>query len=268
MTNLAALLEARNLSFAYEPAKPILRGVDLKLRSGEVVALLGPNGSGKSTLLSCLTGHLRGGGEVRLAGNNLARLPRRAVARQLAYLPQFPTFEPGQSVGDVLRIGRAPYLGAFGIESNNDLEIARQTAQRLQLQDMMNRPMDELSGGQRQRVFIGRCLCQQPQALLLDEPTTGLDLRHQAELCRLVQTLSRDNNIAILMATHDLNLAGAIADRILLLDDGAIVRQGVSSDVLHPETLHGVYGVRMHRIEAAGEAPALRMEWLSAPDQP
>src|SRR5204863_2343542 len=123
---------------------------------------------------------------------------------------------------EVLRLGRAAYWGAFGIESPRDAEIVREIATLLELGDLLNHRMDELSGGQRQRVFVGRCLVQEPAAMLLDEPSTFLDLRHQVELCALLKKLSRERNIGVLMASHDLNLAGGFCDRLMLLHDGAI----------------------------------------------
>src|SRR4051794_12548160 len=254
------LLTARDLTFAYAADRPVLRGISLALGAGEVVALLGPNGSGKSTLLRCLLGQLNCQGEVLWDGKPVHAWRRKDLARRVAYLPQSPASEPDQTVADVLRLGRAPYWGAFGLESERDIRVVHDVARQLELTDLLSRPLGELSGGQRQRVFLGRCLAQQPRAMLLDEPNTFLDLRHQVELSRLLKTLAAEQGIAILMASHDLNLAGAFAGRLALLDDGAVAATGSPADVLNPELLHRVYGVPMQRVEQAGCAPAVLPE--------
>lgn len=247
------LLVARNLQFSFGH-RAVLKDVSLKLNAGEVVALLGPNGAGKSTLLRALLGHLRGSGTISWDGRDVRTWSRRELARRVAYLPQSPTADPDQLVADVLRAGRAPYWGAFGLESSRDVEVVGAVAQRLNLTDLLDRPMAELSGGQRQRVFLARCLVQEPAALLLDEPNTFLDLRHQVELGRLLKQLSRDSGLAVLMASHDLNLAGAVADRMILIDSGTIAAEGTPDVVLNPEVVAKVYGLSMIRIDDPGRA--------------
>src|SRR5690242_5869767 len=254
------LLHARELSFAYSADRPVLRGISLALPPGEVVALLGPNGSGKSTLLRCLLGQLDGAGDVTWEGKPVRAWRRRDLARLVAYLPQSPAWEPEQTVADVLRLGRAPYWGAFGLESERDVQIVHDVAHQLELTDLLPRPLGELSGGQRQRVFLGRCLAQQPRAMLLDEPNTFLDLRHQVELSQLLKRLAADQGIAVLLASHDLNLAGAFAGSLVLLEDGAIAASGPPGEVLNPELLQRVYGVPMRRMERAGAASAVLPE--------
>ncbi len=201
------LLNAANLHFSYGD-RPVLRGVDVRLNPGEIVALLGPNGSGKSTLIRVLLGQLSAAGKIDWEAKPLADWRHRELARRVAYLPQQPAWEPGQRVDEALLLGRAPYLQAFGIESARDIEIARDVSRLLNLDELLPRRMEDLSGGQRQRVFLGRCLAQEPAALLLDEPNTHLDLRYQVELGRLLLQLARDRGIGVLMASHELNLAG------------------------------------------------------------
>src|SRR5262249_29813120 len=147
---------------------------------------------------------------------------RRELARRVAYLPQSPVADAGQTVIDTLRLGRSPYWSAFGIESPRDEQVVRSVSARLGLDDLLSRPLDELSGGQRQRVFVGRCLVQEPAAMLLDEPSTFLDLRHQVELCQLLRQLAKEQSIGVLMASHDLNLAAAYANRVVVLSEGTI----------------------------------------------
>lgn len=244
---MSAILQARGVTFAYGD-RPVLREVSLTLAPGELVALIGPNGSGKSTLLRALLGHLLATGSVAWDDRALADWRRRDLARRVAYLPQSPTHDVEHRVIDVLRLGRAPYWSAFGIESARDGEVVEQVARRLALVELLSRRMDELSGGQRQRVFLGRCLVQQPGAMLLDEPNTYLDVRHQVEMTTILRELARDDGVAILMASHDLNLAAATADRLVLLKSGTVAASGSVDDVLEPELLSEVYGVRMRRI--------------------
>ncbi|HEX4125302.1 MAG TPA: ABC transporter ATP-binding protein, partial [Tepidisphaeraceae bacterium] len=141
--------------------------------------------------------------------------------------------------------GRAPYLGPFGLESRSDAAVIDHVASQLGLTDWINRPLDTLSGGQRQRVFIARCLVQQPRALLLDEPSTFLDLRHQIDLWKLLKQIATDQKIAVLLASHDLNLSGAFADQMLLLRDGAVAAQGTPTQVLRAEILSEVFDTPM-----------------------
>jgi iron complex transport system ATP-binding protein len=246
------LMSASNLTFAYSD-RPVLRDVSLNLSAGEVVALLGPNGSGKSTLIKALLGHLSSQGKIQWEDRDLQNWRRRDLAKRVAYLPQAPTFEPEHRVIDVLRLGRAPYWQAFGIESTHDADVVERIARLLELNDLQNRRMNELSGGQRQRVFIGRCLTQEPAAMLLDEPNTFLDLKHQIELGTLLRKLAAEQKLAVLMASHDLNLAAALADRVILLKEGSVVRDGSPSDALQTDVLDEVYGVAMQRIDVEGK---------------
>jgi iron complex transport system ATP-binding protein len=251
------LLQARDLTFAYGDTQ-VLRGASLTLAAGEVVTLLGPNGSGKSTLIRVLLGQLRASGEILWDARDVRRWPRRELAKTIAYLPQTPAFEPQQTVRDVLSLGRAPYWGTLGVESAQDAHVIRNVAALLHLEDVMTRRVDQLSGGQRQRVFVGRCLVQEPRALLLDEPSTFLDLRHQVDLLQLLRTLAREQNVAVLLASHDLNVAASLSDRLILLDQGTVAASGSADEVLKPDILQRVYGVEMDRIErGAGLPPAV-----------
>ena len=245
------LLEAKNLVFSYGDT-PVLRGVDASLAPGEVVAILGPNGSGKSTLIRTLLGQLRATGDITWQGRPLGSWRRRDLARLVAYLPQSPAFDPDQTVHDVLQLGRAPSWGAFGVESAQDAAVVVQVAEMLHLTEFLHRRVDQLSGGQRQRVYVGRCLVQEPRALLLDEPGTFLDLRHQVELFQLLKKLAREQGVAVLLASHDLNIAASFSDRLVVLSEGRIAAAGKPRDVLDPVMLEQTYGIPMDRIERPG----------------
>ena len=245
---MSALMTA-NVSFRYG-AIPVLDSVVVQLRAGELVALLGPNGSGKSTLIKVLVGHLQGG--VSWEGKAIGEWNRRELARCVAYLPQSPAWEAEQRVADVLRLGRAPYWRAFGVESARDVDVVTQVSELLGLKELMGRRMDEISGGQRQRVFLGRCLVQEPRAMLLDEPNTFLDLRHQVELGEMLRRLAKERNIGVFMASHDLNLAGMVADRLYLLHEGRVAAEGMAEQVLRADVLARVYGVKMESVRTEG----------------
>lgn len=253
---MSILLKADNLTFAYtNSAAPVLHEVSLSLAAGQVLALLGPNGSGKSTLIRALLGQLPAAGSIEWNSKSVSKWNRRELARQVAYLPQSPLWEPQQTALEVLRLGRAPYWSAFGIESEEDVNAVNDIAAQLSLQNILHRRLDELSGGQRQRLFLGRCLVQQPRAMLLDEPNTFLDLHHQVELCNRLRILAKEKSLGILFASHDLNLAAAFADRLLLLHEGKIVAAGTPDEVLQPELLSQVYAVPMRRLDSSPGRP-------------
>jgi iron complex transport system ATP-binding protein len=249
-------LTSSSLRFSYG-IRPAINGVALTLTPGEIVALLGPNGSGKSTLLKLLLGHLHGEGTILWDDKPLRQWPPRSFARRVAYLPQSPVFDDDQTVFDALRLGRAPYWGAFGLETDRDIRVLNDVAHRLELTEILERRMDEISGGQRQRVFLGRCLAQEPAAMLLDEPNTFLDLRHQVELARTLRRLAAERSMAILMASHDLNLAATFADRLLLLHEGTLVADAAPTHVLSPDLLSRVYGVPMRRLDPGAGGPPI-----------
>lgn len=240
------ILEARDVSYSYND-RPALRRVSLDLDAGKIIALIGPNGSGKSTLIKSLLGHVPATGQILWQNKPLRDWRLRDLARVAAYLPQSPRHDPGQTVAEILRLGRAARWGAFGLESSADERVTLEVAKLLALDDILDRPVDEMSGGQRQRVFIGRCLTQEPAALLLDEPNTFLDLKHQIDLWNLLKTLAREKSLAILVASHELNIAGSFADRLILLHEGKIAATGTPDEILRPEILSPVYNVPIQR---------------------
>lgn len=248
---MSVALAATNLSFAYGQTA-VLHDVSLELSAGEVASLIGPNGSGKSTLIKLLCGLLHGTGEITVSGKPLRQWRKRMLARTVAYLPQSPTYDPASRVEEILRLGRACYWGAFGVENEHDLAAVTDVAQRLELEPLLSRRMDELSGGQRQRVFIGRCLAQEPGILFLDEPNTYLDLKHQVDLLQLLRRLAHEHQLAVLMASHDLNLAGAFADELLLISQGHLIARGGAQEVLKSELISKAYGLPMVDLNVPG----------------
>ncbi len=246
-----AVLEAVGVTFGYAK-RPVLREVSVVCRAGEVVALVGPNGSGKSTLLRVLLGQLAGGGVVRWEGREVGKWGVKALAKRVAFLPQHPLWTPGQTVRDAIAMGRYPHLGVLGFESARDETVVRDAAMALGLEAETEREVETLSGGQRQRVFLARCLAQEPVALLLDEPDTFLDLKHAAAMAGTLRRLSRERNMMVLMACHNLHLAAAVAERVVLMDDGRVVAEGPPRAVITPENVGKVYGVKAVPWEAGG----------------
>ena len=244
------ILQAKNLSFSYSSDKPTLTDVSLSLEAGQVLAILGPNGSGKSTLIKVLLGHLRANGAILWQGRSLHDWSRKKLAKHIAYLPQSPTYDPGHTVRDHLRLGRAPYWKILGLESEYDMNVIQKAAQMLDLIDLLPRLIDSLSGGQRQRVFLARCLIQEPSVLLLDEPNTFLDLHHQVDLLKLLRQLTREQQLAVILASHDINLSAAFADQLILLNNGSIAVSGTPYKVLWPETLGPIYKLPVLRLDA------------------
>jgi iron complex transport system ATP-binding protein len=236
-------LEARDLTVGYN-GRDVLQAVSLAVEPGEILVVSGPNGAGKSTLINALSGVIAPTeGSVLLAGKQLASLDDRQRARQIAVVPQGGYLPPVFSVRQVVQLGRTPYLGWLGTPQASDHEVVERVLQELDLSALQERPIARLSGGERQRVLLARALAQDAPILLLDEPTTFLDLRHQSEILSIVGSLAREKGLAILMVLHDLNLAGQSGDRIALLLNGQIRAQGSPAAVMTAENLSEVYGV-------------------------
>lgn len=238
-----AALAARGLRFGYR-GRPVLEGIDLALPSGTFGALLGPNGSGKSTLLKLLIGRLvPDAGEVLLHDRALRRWSAAERAQQVGYLPQSVAAGYDFTVAEVALMGRHPHH-AFGLETAADVAIAERCLQRTATADLADRVFNTLSGGERQRVLLASVLAQEPRILLLDEPTTALDIHHQHEVMELLGQLHADG-LTILMVTHDLNLAARYCPALWLLHAGRIAAQGTPDEVLRPDLLVEVYGPRL-----------------------
>jgi iron complex transport system ATP-binding protein len=223
-----------------------LRDVSATLRAGELCALCGANGAGKSTLLRVAAGLLRtASGEVRLFGTPLAELGRQAIARRVALLPQRADVALGFTVREVVAMGRAPHQGALLRASRDDERAVARALARAELGAVSDRRMAELSGGEQRRVHVARALAQEAPVLLLDEPTAHLDLRHAHALWDLVRAEVSERGLACLVSMHDLEAAARWADRIVLLERGRVLADGVVAEVLTEESLLAAFGVRV-----------------------
>ncbi len=216
--------------------------VSAEVRSGQWLAVIGPNGAGKSTMLRAAAGLLRHRGSVELDGTPIGSLSPRARARRVAYAPQVPAMPAGMTVLDYVLLGRTPYLGYLARESRQDREVAASVLDRLDLNAVTGRQLGSLSGGEQQRVVLARALAQQADVLLLDEPTTALDIGHQQQVLDLVDRLRLDDGLTVVSSLHDLTVAGQYADALLLLVGGKAVASGTPADVLTEATVSTHYG--------------------------
>lgn len=240
------MLEIDNIRVTYGK-RPALDGVTLTVHPGEIVVLIGPNGAGKSTLIRAVSGvQPLQGGCLRIFGQDLTTIPVRERARLLAVVPQARNLPPAFTVYESALMGRTPYLGWLGQAGAADHERARHALERTQLQELSTRRVGELSGGEQQRVLLARALAQETPVLLLDEPTTHLDLQHQSRLLNLVRSLASERQLCVLMALHDLNLAGLYADQVALLVEGQLQASGAPHEVLTEQTLAEIYRIPVH----------------------
>jgi iron complex transport system ATP-binding protein len=231
----------KGVSFRYD-SQWCLEGIDFELREGEIVGMIGPNGSGKSTLLKIMDGLLKvQKGEILLLNRPLSDYTRGDIARRIAMVPQESTFRFPFSAFEVVLMGRFPYLGPFPFEGKEDQEIAQHSMELTGTLDLAPRSINELSGGEKQRVLIARALTQKAQIILLDEPTSFLDIRHKVEIFELISTLSRTEGLSVVIVSHDLSLAAQYCRRMLLLDKGGVYKVGVPAEVITADTISAVY---------------------------
>jgi iron complex transport system ATP-binding protein len=228
----------------------VLDGVDVEAAAGEWLAVVGPNGAGKSTLLRAIGGLVTpDAGRLSLGDTDLGALRHRERAQRVALVPQAPVVPPGIDVAAYVLLGRTPYLPRFGAEGPDDLRAAEEALRLLDLVDFADRPVDSLSGGERQRVFVARALAQETPVVLLDEPTTGLDLWHQQEVLELIDALRTERGVTVVSTMHDLTLISRFADRLVLVDDGHLVAGGTPEEILTPQTLARWYGANVRIIQ-------------------
>ncbi|WP_279389665.1 ABC transporter ATP-binding protein [Pseudonocardia endophytica] len=241
----SAGLEGAGLELGYRD-RTVVHDADVRLEPGRVTALVGPNGSGKTTLLRALARlHRPSSGSLELGDDDALALTSREFARRVTLLAQSRETPVGLAVREVVGFGRHPHRGRWrGADSTGAAAVAR-AMERTRVEALADRPVDELSGGQLQRVWLACCLAQETSVLLLDEPTTFLDLRFQVEMLDLVRDLADTGEIAIGLVLHDLDQAAWVADEIVLLDEGRVRARGPAHDVLTPALLTEVYGIRI-----------------------
>jgi len=238
---------------------PIVTDLSLAVRPGEWLGLIGPNGAGKTTLLRAIAGLVPHRGSIRVGETDVARASRRHMARVVAYVPQRPMVPAGMSVADYVLTGRTPFISYLGTEDRRDLEAAARVLATLELEDLAARPLGHLSGGELQRVVLARALAQETPLLLLDEPTTALDVGHQQQALDLLDRLRSAAELTVVTAMHDLTFAGQFADRLLLLDHGRTVATGIASEVLTEPRIRRHYGASVRVLEEEGRVVVIPM---------
>jgi iron complex transport system ATP-binding protein len=228
--------------YYYENDGLVLRGVSLELGAGELVGLIGPNGSGKTTLLRVLSGLLvPNRGKIYLDGQDLCAFDRRQIAQRVAVVPQELTMPFAFSAYEMVMMGRTPHVRPILGAGPRDRQVVADKMELTATSALVERPFNELSGGEKQRVIIAMALAQEPDILLLDEPTVHLDINHQVEILELIKRLNRQENLTVLATMHDLNLAALYFDRLVLLDEGQVVANGSPAEVLREESIRQVF---------------------------
>lgn len=236
-------LRAEGLAAGYA-GRRIVEGLDLAIEAGTITALVGPNGCGKSTTLKALARLLpAAAGAVYLDGEAITRRSAREVAREVAVLPQAPDMPHGLTVGELVEQGRYAHVGPLRMLRRQDHEAVRAALAATRMEAFAGRRLDELSGGERQRAWIALALAQDTPILLLDEPTTYLDIGHQLEVLELIHRLNIESGLTIVVVLHDLNQASRYADRLVVMDAGRVVADGLPAEVLTPGLLAGVFRV-------------------------
>ncbi len=242
------MVSCRGLSAAYN-GTVVLDGVDLSVEDGEWVVVVGPNGSGKTSLIRALSGSLPAEGEVTIGDRLLGDMRRRDVAAQVAVVPQTPVIPEGMTVSDYVMLGRTPYIPYWGTEGPADVARVAEVLGSLDLLPFANRPITSLSGGERQRAVLGRALSQDASVLLLDEPTTALDLGHQQQVLELVHQLRGRHRLAVISTLHDLTFAAAYGDRLIVLVEGRVVASGKPAEVLEPKLIEEYFGAAVEVLQ-------------------
>ncbi len=231
----------KDLSFSYGSRK-ILEDLNVAVGDSEVLSLVGPNGSGKTTLIKCIDRILKPKGTILLnGGRDLQSLSRQEVAKYIGYVPQSATGVLTTTVFDTILMGRKPHMGWR--VADDDIDKVVEVMKLLHIEEFALKDFSELSGGQKQRVLIARALCQEPEVLLLDEPTSSLDLKHQLEALETIRSLVKRTKISAVMAIHDLNLAARYSDTLVMLKDGMVYSAGDPGELLTEENIRTIYGV-------------------------
>ncbi|MCX5687164.1 MAG: ABC transporter ATP-binding protein [Candidatus Omnitrophica bacterium] len=235
------MLKFKNISSGYNNIK-VLKDISFDIAKGDFTGIIGPNGSGKTTLLRAATKIIKPfKGEIFLEEKNLANMPLKELATVMAVVPQNTAFMFPFRVIDVVLMGRTPYVKRFGFESRKDLKIVLEALEFVDALHLKDRFIDELSGGERQRVIIAKAIAQEPRILLLDEPTTHLDISHQVQIFDLLRRMNKESGLTIVSILHDLNLASDYCDKLILLNNGTIKSKGAPSEVLDYKTIEEVY---------------------------
>ena len=238
---MSGFLETEKLSVGYD-GKPLIRDVCLQVQRGKIVTLIGPNGSGKSTILKTIVGQLsKVSGTVLLEGAPMERCGQKEIAKRMAILMTERIHPELMTCYDVVSTGRYPYTGALGLLGKEDKRIVEESLELVHGRDMADRPFDAISDGQRQRILLARALCQTPEIIVLDEPTSYLDIRYKLELLTILKTMVREKNLAVLMSLHELDLAQRVSDTVVCVSGGRIDRMGPPEEIFSNDYIARLY---------------------------
>ena len=247
-------LSACELVAGYRSGQRVLDGINVTLSHGELVCILGPNGSGKSTLLRCLLGLLKPlTGSIEIEGQTITTMPPAILARQMAYVPQRTATAFAMTVREVVLTGRFAHGGVLGLATPDDIEAAQEAMHRCGVTSLSDRLMDELSGGEAQCVMIARAVAQHTRIMLLDEPTSHLDLKNQSAIYRLMRSLAHEFHQGVLCVSHDVNLAARFADRLIMMNSGQIVADGEPAKVMTKVNLEVTYETMVRLLQIDDE---------------
>lgn len=239
------ILTLDDVSYRYEDTLA-LGGIRLEIGSRELVGILGPNGSGKSTLLKLMDGLLKPeSGTVFFSGRPIGAFKRSELARRIAFVAQEQPFQFSFTVLEVVLMGRSPHLKRLQFESDRDIEIAMQALRTVDVERLADRSIHELSGGEKQRVLIARALAQEPEIILLDEPTAFLDIKYKMEIFELIASLVRDKQVSVVAVTHDIDLAALYCNRLIILENGRLFSAGAPAEVVTSEGISAAYSCRV-----------------------
>lgn len=237
-----AAIDIRNLSHAYGNQK-VLGDLSFQIEKGEFFIIIGPNGSGKTTSLKLMAGLEKAvSGSIRIHGKLIGEYGRKSLARIMALVPQMQETDFPFSVEEIVLMGRSPHMGLLGFESEKDRQAVKRATAFTAVDHLLDRKLSQISGGERQRVFLARAICQEPDIILLDEPTAALDLAHQVRIMDLMESLKKDRSVTVIMVSHDINLAAHYAGRMLLLKDGRALAMGAPKDIVKAEAIKAAYG--------------------------
>lgn len=238
---MSGFLETEKLSVGYD-GKPLIRDVCLQVQRGKIVTLIGPNGSGKSTILKTIVGQLsKVSGAVLLEGAPMERCGQKEIAKRMAILMTERIHPELMTCYDVVSTGRYPYTGALGLLGKEDKRIVEESLELVHGRDMADRPFDAISDGQRQRILLARALCQTPEIIVLDEPTSYLDIRYKLELLTILKTMVREKNLAVLMSLHELDLAQRVSDTVVCVSGDRIDRMGPPEEIFSNDYIARLY---------------------------
>ena len=245
------MLEIKNLVCRYGD-KEVIKDISFSVNQGEILGIIGPNGAGKTTLFRAISRVINPvNGQINYQGRDLLAMPLAHRAREIAVLPQLLQIVFPYRVDDFIALGRLPHLGRLESLKNSDKEIINQAIKRTNIEELQDRLITEVSGGELQRILLAQALAQQPKLLLLDEPTTHLDIGHQVEVMDLIKQLNQQEKLTIMMVLHDLNLAGEYCDRLILMNQGRIHSIGTPAEVLTYQNIEAVY----HTVVVVRENP-------------